>query len=378
MLSKAQNESTIVRYRDLAVDDEAFRARLISVFERLLAHGQLIMGPEVAAFERTVAAFCGTKHCVGVASGTSALYLALKSFGIGPGDEVITTPMSWIATLNAIHATGATPVFADVRGDLNIDPDAVVAAFTARTGAIVPVHYTGRICAIDAIIASARNRDILVIEDAAQAMGATLPDGRRAGGFGHAGAFSLNPMKVLYGFGEAGAVTTNDADAVKRLEALRYLGTENKEVCIEPELNHKIDALQAALLCESFSELDRVLEARKRIAQRYSDALGDMVHCPDVPREGDYSAIFFEYTILAERRDALQEHLAGLGIETKVRHPILMPDQPAYSHLDRPDIPQARRLVERILSLPCQEKLSEGDIERVIDGVRAFYKRNPS
>ena len=373
MLSKAQTEKTIVRYRDLAVEDDDFRARLRDVFDRVLAHGQLIMGPEVEKFERTVAAFCGTEHCVGVASGTSAIYLALKALGVGPGDEVITTPMSWVATLNAINATGATPVFADIRDDLNIDPGAVTAAVTHRTKAIVPVHYTGRICDMDTILETAHENGLLVVEDAAQAMGAKLPDGRRAGGLGHAGAFSLNPMKVLYGFGEAGAVTTDDADAVKTLEALRYLGTENKEVCIVPELNHKIDALQAALLCESFAELGPVLAARKSIARRYSEALRDVVDCPDVPPEGNYSAIFFEYTIAADDRDGLRVYLAERGIETKVRHPILMPDQPAYAHLERPGIPVARRQVERILSLPCHEKLGDDQLDFVIASVREFY-----
>lgn len=373
MSSNEQPGGAIIRYRNLAFEDGAFRSRLLQVFERVLTHGQLIMGPEVDKFERTVADYCGTEHCVGVASGTSAIYLAIKALGIGPGDEVVTTPMSWVATLNAIHATGAKPVFADVRADLNIDPAAVAAAITPRTRAIVPVHYTGRICDIDKITADAAKHDIVVVEDAAQAMGAGLPDGRRAGSFGHAGAFSLNPMKVLYGFGEAGAVVTDDAAAVERMQALRYLGTENKEICVEPELNHKIDALQAALLCESYSELPAVLLARKRIARMYSESLCDLVSCPEVPPEGDYSAIFFDYTIAADNRDSLQRHLADCGIETKVRHPILMPDQPAYAHLERPHIPEARRLVERIISLPCHDKMTDDEVQSVISSVRAFY-----
>ncbi len=373
MLSKTHSGETTVRYRNLAVEDEAFRSRLVSVFERVLSHGQLIMGPEVEEFERTVAEYCGTRYSVGVASGTSAIYLALRALGVGPGDEVITTPMSWVATLNGINATGAMPVFADVRGDLNIDPAAVEAAITPKTRAIMPVHYTGRLCDMEAISRIAREHNLLVVEDAAQAMGAELPDGRRAGGFGDAGAFSLNPMKVLFGFGEAGAVTTSDAGVVKTLEALRYLGTENKEVCVDPELNHKIDALQAALLCESFKELARVLVARKNVARSYSQGLRDIVDCPEVPAEGDYSAIFFEYTIQADDRDSLQAYLAERGVETKVRHPILMPDQPAYAHLERPHIPQARRLVERILCLPCHEKLSDDELEFVIGSVKDFY-----
>jgi len=178
---------------------------------------------------------------------------------------------------------------------------------------------------------------------------------------------------VLCGFGEAGAVVTDDSAALEKMEAYRYLGTVNKEVCIEPELNHKIDAIQAALLCESFREIDEGIAARKRVATTYSEALGDVVVCPEVPPEGDLGAIFFDYTIAAQHRDDLHAHLSGLGVETKIRHPILMPDQPAYEHLDPADIPVARDLVGKILSLPCHEKLTDDDVQFVIEAVSAFY-----
>lgn len=362
-----------VRFRDLSVAEGPFRETLKATFERVLSHGQLIMGKEVEEFERVVADYCGTKYCAGVSSGTNAIYLALKALGVGKGDEVITTPMSWIATLNAVNAVGATPVFADIRDDLNIDPDAVEAAITDRTKAILPVHYTGRLCDMDRINAIAEKHGLLVIEDAAQALGASLPDGRRAGGFGHAGAFSLNPMKVLCGFGESGAVTTSDSDVVEKLYSYRYLGTVDKETCIEPELNHKIDSLQAALLVDAFSVLEESLNARYRIAARYADALEGIVTCPEIPPAGDRRAIFFDYTVVTERRDELLAHMESKGIECKIRHPILMPDQPAYAHLPRPDIPVARKLVERILTLPCHDKLTDEQVDYVIAEVKAFY-----
>ncbi|MEM8688745.1 MAG: DegT/DnrJ/EryC1/StrS family aminotransferase [Pseudomonadota bacterium] len=363
-----------VRFRDLSVADGPFRTKLVGTFERVLSHGQLIMGKEVEEFERVVAQYCGTKHSIGVASGTSAIYLALKALGVGPGDEVITTPMSWIATLNSICATGATPVFADVCQNLNIDPEAIRGVITPKTRAIVPVHYTGRLCDMDAILAIAREHNLLVMEDAAQALGATLPDGRRAGGFGHAGAFSLNPMKVLYGFGDAGAITTNDAEAIEKIEAYRYLGTVNRETCIDRELNHKIDSLQAALLLDSFSVLDETLDKRRQVAAKYSTALKDVVDCPEIPAEGDRRAIFFDYTLAADNRDQLLAHMESEGIECKIRHPILMPDQPAYADLPRPHVPVARNLVGRILTLPCHEKLSADQVDLVIDKVRSFYR----
>ena len=241
---------------------------------------------------------------------------------------------------------------------------------TPRTRAIVPVHYTGRICDVDAITETAAKAGALVIEDAAQVMGASLPDGRRPGAFGDAGAFSLNPMKVLAAFGDAGAITTNNADVAEKLRAFRYLGTVNGEVCISPELNHKIDALQAALLCDSFARLDEFVDARLRIAKRYDSAFGDLVGCPSIPN--DRSAIFFDYTVLAERRDELQAHLTSFGIDEDP-DPILMPDQPAYEHLPRPDVPVARFAVKRILSLPCHEKMTDTDVDLVIEGVCSFF-----
>lgn len=372
-MNVSQKTSARVRYRDLSVPEGEFRSRLVATFERVLSHGQLIMGREVEEFERTVADYCGKSFSVGVASGTSAIYLALKALGVGPGDEVITTPMSWIATLNSISATGATPVFADIGNDLNIDPAVIEDLITPKTRAIVPVHYTGRLCDMDAIGAIARAHGLLVVEDAAQALGATLPDGRRAGGFGDAGAFSLNPMKVLCGFGDAGVITTDDAEAVEKIIAYRYLGTVNRETCIDRELNHKIDSLQAALLLDSFSVLDDALDKRREIATRYSAALAGLVDCPDVPASGDRRAIFFDYTIAADDRDRLLTHMESEGIECKIRHPILMPDQPAYSDLPKPYVPVARRQVDRILSLPCHEKLSTNEVAFVIDRLKAFY-----
>lgn len=369
----ARKPNVKVRYRDLSVTDPVFRQKLLSIFDRILQHGQLIMGGEVVIFEETVARYCGTKYSVGVSSGTSAIYLALRALGIGPGDEVITTPMSWIATLNAITATGAKPIFADVRSDLNIDPAAVDALCSERTRAIVPVHYTGRICDMDSIMATARKFGTLVVEDASQAMGASLADGRAAGGFGHAGAFSLNPMKVLAGFGDAGVVTSSDSAAVEKIRSLRYLGTVNQETCTTPELNHKIDSIQAAFLCESFTQLPDMIASRRRIAQRYDEGLRSYVSCPSILESGN-RAIFFDYTIQAENRDALQFHLAQCGVESKIRHPILMPDQPAYFGLPKAEIPVARQTVKKILSLPCHEKMTEEHVDYVIESVRTFYE----
>ena len=361
-----------VPFRDLRVTDPALKAALLNAVDKVLSHGQLLLGPEVELFESTIAEYCGTRYCVGMASGTDALYLALRSVGIGPGDEVITTPLSWIATLNAIHICGGESVFVDITEDLNINADLIEEVITPRTKAILPVHFTGRLCDMRKICAVANKYNLLVIEDAAQAYGA-YSNGTLAGAFGDVGAFSFNPMKVLPGYGEAGAVLTNDKEVYDMLIALRYLGTVDKEVCYYPSLNAKIDTLQAAMMMVSMNRMGDIVKRRNEIADYYSNALQAVVTCPQPPEGIHSQSAFFDYTIIAERRDELQTYLERHGVETKIKHPILMPHQPAYAHLSRVSLPVAERIVKQILSLPIHEKLTAKDIKYVADTVRTFY-----
>jgi dTDP-4-amino-4,6-dideoxygalactose transaminase len=363
-----------VRYRDLSVDNPELRARLLHVVDELLRHGTLLMGPAVEKWEDLIASYCGARYCVGVSSGTNAIYLALRAFDIGPGDEVIVPAMSWVATVNAVALTGATPVFVDIGDDLNIDVSDAEAAITSKTRAILPVHYTGRLCDMASIGALAERHRLLVIEDAAQAFGASDEAGR-AGGFGHAAAFSLNPMKVFPGFGEVGAVLVDDAEVCERLRAMRYLGTVNKEVCIEPSLNHKIDTIQAAMMLVSFETVEPSLVRRLEIASRYCESLNNLVGCPEPPRfPADRRSVFFDYTIATPRRTEMRRFLEGRGIEVKIRHPLLMSQQPAYRHLNRRPLPNAERLVKEILSLPIHEKLTDDQIDYVVESIAAFQR----
>ena len=361
-----------VRFRDLSVSDEALRAELLDAVDRVLAHGQILLGPEVAEFEAMVAKDCGRKFCVGVGSGTDALFLALKALEIGPGDEVITTPLSWIATLNAIHLTGATAVFADIGEDMNIHPERITDAIGPKTRALVPVHFNGRLCDMSAIGKIARDHGLLLVEDAAQAYGASRL-GRAAGSVGDAAAFSFNPMKVLPGYGETGAVVTDDPAVRDRLLALRYLGTEDREVCRWPSLNAKIDTLQAAMLLVSRRYFETAVARRLEIARTYSAELAAAVTCPQVADGPDRPSVFFDYQILSEERDALREFLAARGIETKVKHWPLMPDQPAYAGLERPPLPVAERVVRRNLCLPIHEKMTDADVDYVIAAIKDFF-----
>lgn len=364
-----------VRYRDLAVDDPVLRGRLLEAIDRVLRDGRLLMGPAVEQWERKLADYCGAQQGIGVSSGTNALYLALKAFDIGPGDEVIMPAMTWVATANAVAVCGATPVFVDVGDNLNIDPSCVEAAITPRTRAIMPVHYTGLLCDMDAINEIARRHCLVVIEDAAQAYGAEDGRGRRAGSFGDAAAYSLNPMKVFPGYGEVGVVLLKDAAVADRIRALRYLGTVNKEVCVEPSLNHKVDTIQAAMMLVGFDYVEPALNRRTAIAKRYCEGLNGVVDCPDSPAStSDRRSVYFDFTIKVENRPKVKAHLESKGIEVKIRHPLLMSDHPAYAHLKTGPLPKARSLVKRILSLPIHEKLSDEQVDYVIDSIIELRK----
>jgi dTDP-4-amino-4,6-dideoxygalactose transaminase len=360
-----------IPFLDLTVKDEGLKQELLEAVDRVLTHGRIVLGPEVGQFEERIANYCQQKYAVGVNSGTDALYLALRSLDVGPGDEVITTPMSWISTLNAITLCGATPVFVDVREDLNIDPELLQDAITPKTKVILPVHYTGKLCDINRIMDIANEHGITVVEDAAQSFGANL-DGAMAGSFGHVNCFSMNPMKVFNAYGEAGAVVTSRQDLQERLMSLRYSGTVNREDCHYPSLNGRIDTIQAAMLMVSMDHLDDKIVKRRANADFYSQTLGETVGCPR--EEPGYFDVYYTYTIIAERREQLREYLTSQGIETKIHHPILMPYHTAYQHLPKPHIPVAERQVERILSIPSHENMTSEETGYVAQAIQKFYE----
>lgn len=363
-----------VRFRDLSVTDPLLRQRLLAAVDEVLRDGRLLMGPAIEKWEQLIAGYCGAPFCVGVSNGTDAVYLALRGLGIGSGDEVIVPAMSWVATANAVVVAGAMPVFVDIGEDLNIDVSQIEPAITPKTRAILPVHYTGRLCEMARLDAIAKRHGLHVVEDAAQAFGASA-GGQRAGGFGDTAGFSLNPMKIFPGYGEVGAVLVKDRAVEQRLKALRYLGTINKEVCIDPALNFKIDTIQAAMMLVSFDQLDPSIDRRLAIATRYNQALGAVVRCPQGPTDpSDRRCVFFDYTIATPRRRELRRFLEARGIEVKIRHPLLLPDHPCHCHLKRGPLPVAERLVKEILSLPIHEKLTDSQVDYVIDCVIEFFK----
>jgi len=360
-----------VAFLDLSISSEAEREEVLCAVERVLMHGRLINGPEVQLLEEQVAALCRRHYAIGVGSGTDALFLALKCLGLGPGDEVITTSLSWIATANAIALTGAVPVFADIGEELNIDSDSVERLVTPRTKAIVPVHFTGRLCDMPSLMEIASEHGLALVEDAAQSFSASAY-GHVSGSFGVLAALSMNPMKVFAACGEAGMVVTDSAEMRDRLLALRYNGMVNRRECIAPSINGRLDTIQAAILLQRLEGLDRIIKRRREIAAYYNQALSYSVQVPkDAPGERQ---VYYTYTIRADRRDALKAFLEERGIETQIQHPCLMPMQPAYHGRTRGEWPNAERLVGRVLCLPANEKLLMEEIRYVASTVREFYQ----
>ena len=367
--------NTQIPYLDLSIKNPTLKKELLDAVDTVLTHGRLVLGPEVEKFEKEIARRAKRKFAVGLSTGTDALYLGLQSIGIGPGDEVITSPLSWIATFHAIARSGATPVCVDICNDQNIDPDKIEAVITPRTKAIMIVHFTGKMCEMDQIMKIANQYGLEVIEDSAQAFGADYKN-QPAGSFGKVSCFSMNTMKILNSFGEAGAVVTDDPVLREKLVSLRYSGIvdNEKQQCKYISLNSRLHTLQAAMLLVSLRYVDKKIEKRREIAKFYREELKDIVVCPEDPLEGRH--IYYTFAICAERRDELQSYLTQNGIESKVHHRILMPHQEAYRYLEKYNIQNAERVVSQILSIPNHEALTGEETAYVVKKIKSFYEIN--
>ncbi len=364
-----------VRFLDLRVEDADERKAILDAITTLLDHGRLVMGPEVEEFERRVAAYCHRRHAVGVGTGTDALILGLKALNIGQGDEVITTPLSWLATGSSILLNGATAVFCDIDESLNIDPTTIERHITPRTRAILAVHFTGRLARMAEICDIARRHGLLVVEDGAQAFGATFGDDQPCGSFGEVACLSFNAMKVLSGLGDGGIVLTDDDEVAGRLRMLRHTGVPEREYCYVLSHNCRLDTIQAAVLLRRLKQLPKIIARRRELARRYDRELTGIVDTPQ--RIKGFADVYYTYTIRTPRRDSLARHMADRGIETRIQHPVLMNDQPAFQSKVRGDSPTAARLVREILAIPCHEKLSDENQSYVISTIRDFFRVQP-
>jgi len=360
-----------VPFLDLAGEFQALRDEWFEAIAASGTRGQFILGDHVSAFEREAALWLGVRHAIGVANGTDALVLALRSLGIGPGDEVITTPFTFFASAEAISAVGARPVFADIDpATFNIDVAQIRQQVSGATRALIPVHLYGQTADMDALNAVAAERGIPVIEDTAQAFGSTW-GGRRGGSMGSLGTFSFYPTKVLGGYGDGGLVTTGDdalADAVRRL---RNHGSETTFVHTEIGYNSRLDEIQASLLRIKLRSVEAAIAGRRRVAERYLERLADTpLVLPERPGQAGHAWNVF--TVRSRERDRLREHLRSRNIGCSVYYPVPMHLQPVYRDLGyrEGDFPQAERACAEVLSLPIFPDMREEQIEAVCAAIR--------
>lgn len=357
-----------VPFNVLAPGDE--RAAIDAAIARVIDSGWFVLGPEVAAFEQEFAAATAAAHVVGVNTGTDAIALALTALGLGPGDEVITSPLSAAYSALAIHMTGARPVFADIEaGRFTIDPAAVAAAITPRTRAILPVHLYGQPADMPAIHALASRHGLAVVEDACQAHLATCAD-TPVGRGSAATAYSFYPTKNLGALGDGGAIATDDAALADRLRRLRNGGQSSRYHHDEPGVNSRLDEIQAAILRSRLGRLADVTSARRRLAAGYRAGLHDGP--VQVPREFDAGHVYHLFAVLTPERDRFQAHLRQAGVETLIHYPVPIPRQPAAAAWTPASCPVADRVSAEVVSLPLYITLTAPAQAEVIAAVRSF------
>ncbi len=353
----------------------AMEQEIMDTVREVLSRGDLMLRGQLRDFETRFAAFVGARFAVGVGNCTEGLQLALHAAGIGAGDEVITVAHTFVATAAAIHHTGAVPVLVDIADDHNMDLESLEAAFTSRTRAIVPVHLNGRLCDMRRLMAIARTRGVIVIEDSAQALGGGY-DGRRGGSFGLAGCFSFYPAKLLGAYGDGGAVTTNDEELAGRLRSLRDHGRAPGGEIAGWSFNSRLDNLQAALLQLKLTRVPGWIERRRALAARYHarlSAVPELRLPPPPTAAGPFFDVFQNYEVEAVDRDRLVERLTTRGVE------ILIPWGGRGIHhfkalgLTHYRLPRTDQLFRDVLMLPLHSELEDRDVDYVSDVVREFY-----
>jgi dTDP-4-amino-4,6-dideoxygalactose transaminase len=344
--------------------------------ENLLEVGDFTLGRAVDEFEQKFASITGTRYAIGVGSGTDALMLSLKALGIDKGDEVITTPYTFFATIGAIVTAGARPVFVDVRDDYNIDPEAIRKAVTKRTKAILPVHWAGLVADMDPIQEIADKHGLAIVEDACHAITATYK-GRPAGSFGATGCFSMHPLKNLNVWGDGGVIVTNRADLHEKLVLLRNHGLLNRDYCAVWAYNSRLDTLQAIVANHTMEKkLPNIGESRIRNAAYLDQALSHIQQVKIPPRHREQRHVYHLYGIRAENRDALLQYLVAAGIDAKVHYPVPMHLQPASKEFGykEGDFPMAEEICRSTISLPVHEFINEEQLGYMVEKIEAFYK----
>ena len=356
---------------DLKIQYQSIKEEIDDAIQRVIDNTAFIMGKEVAEFEAAFADYCGARYAIGVSSGTGALFLTLLGYGIGHGDEVITTPFTFFATGEAISQVGARPVFVDVDPlTYNIDPAKIAAAITPYTKAIMPVHLYGQPADMDAINDIAREHHLVVIEDAAQAHG-SFYNGTRAGVLGDAACFSFYPSKNLGCYGDGGVVVTDDEHLTERVRSLRDHGRSSKYEHAELGYGHRLDGMQAAILGVKLQHLDAWNENRRQRAARYSELLADtpVITPQHLPQT---TPVYHCYVIRTPERERVLEQLRAAGIGAGVHYPIPLHLQPAYQHLELEagSFPVSETLAAEVISLPIYAELSDEQQDFVVEHIK--------
>lgn len=380
-MDQAQAAKPAFDFLDLKAQFASIREEVMAAVTRVMENQQFILGAEVASFEAEIAAALGAKHAIGCASGTDALILSLMAAGIGPGDEVITTPFSFIATAGSIVHVGARPVFVDIDPvTFNIAPAKIEAAITPKTRAIMPVHLFGLPADLAPIVALAKSRRLVVIEDAAQAIGARYK-GHFVGTFGNFGCFSFFPSKNLGGAGDGGLIITNDSSLADRLRMIRVHGSSKKYFHEVHGVNSRLDALQAAVLRVKLRHLGEWEAGRQNRAERYrrlleQKGLGRFLAWPLVP-PSQFHHVYNQFTIRAQRRDELKDSLGLNGIPSEIYYPLCLHLQKAFAHLgyEAGRLPEAEKASKEVLSLPVYPELPDGRQDMVVQAVESFYSK---
>jgi dTDP-4-amino-4,6-dideoxygalactose transaminase len=375
------NEPQLIPLVDLSFQNNQVQDDILAAISKTAQKQDFINGQALVEFESQLAGFLGVKHAIGVSSGTDALLIALMALGIGPGDEVVTTPFSFISTTEVIHRLGAKPVFADItKNDWLIDPAACRRVISDKTKAIIPVHLYGNLCEMELLQEIAAERNIPIVEDCAQALGASL-GGTFAGGFGRMGAFSFFPTKILGGWGDGGLVTTNDTTLAEKLCQIRNHGSIQRDHYLLHGGNFRLDTLQAVVLSKKFEHLSGWLQSRKEAAQVYERLFAD----GDIENEllvlprlrPDNQHVFNLYVVYAKERERLRKYLAEHQIACGVYYPTPLHLQPCYSYLGHQlgDFPMAEEAAESVLALPFYPGITLEQQARVVEKIVAFYKR---
>lgn len=368
---------------DINRDNRPHREEFIEALTEVLDSGRFLFGPDVAELEQEVAAYSQVENAVGCASGSDALLLPLMALGIGPGDEVIVPSFTFFASVSCITRLGATPIFADIRPDtFNIDPEKIVEAISPRTKAIIPVHLFGQCAEIDRICQIAGDRDIPVIEDAAQAIGAAYHS-RPAGSWGLVGCFSFYPTKNLGGMGDGGMMTTGDAAMADRLRLFAGHGMRPRYYHRVVGINSRLDTFQAAVLRVKLRHLEQAVESRAALAARYNRLLteknlvaDDQVTLPHVDPNAFHVWNQYSIRVAANRRDKLREYMAERNVGSEIYYPVPMHLQECFADLevDRDSLPETERASKEILNLPIFPSLTEAEQRRVVDTIADFYQ----